>query len=394
LEVLAAAYPSADFFALFADERFVPNALKGRSITTTFLDRIPGGKRVYRQLLPLYPLAVESLDLSGYDLVISADGAATKGVLTDQDSLHICYCHSPPRSFWDQYSSCSQALSWPARLLFAPISQYMRQWDYGAAQRIDGFIANSHYVAARIRKYYRRSSTVIHPPVDTDAGYLSPEREDYYLSVGRLVPEKRTDILIRACNHLGKKLRIIGTGPEDHALRKIAGPSIEFLGRVEDAELSQNYAACRALLFAADEDFGLVSVEAQTFGRPVIAYGRGGSLETVVGLCDDGAVSGPRDDGQATGIFFSEQSEISLAAAILRFEFFENRFDPEAIQRHARSFDTEVFVAKVRDYVDQQFFQRSMSAMDYGSAHGISETLSTLQAGKGGDAQLGSRIRH
>ena len=166
LEVLAGMYPEADFFALFVDPAFLPEPLRGRKINTSFLDRIPGGKRIYRQLLPLYPLAVECLDLSGYDLVISADGAATKGVLTDQHTVHLCYCHSPPRSYWDQYAANRRTMPWFARAAFAPVSQYLRQWDFAAAQRVDGFIANSKYVAERVRKYYRRDSTVIYPPVD------------------------------------------------------------------------------------------------------------------------------------------------------------------------------------------------------------------------------------
>jgi glycosyltransferase involved in cell wall biosynthesis len=331
LEVLAEMYPNADFFALFVDERYLPEKLKGRTITTSFLDRIPGARRVHRQLLPLYPLAVEGLDLSGYDLVISADGAATKGVLTDQGALHLCYCHSPSRSFWDRYAACRATLHPLARAAFAPVSQYMRSWDFAAAQRIDGFIANSRYVADRIWKYYRRSSTVIHPPVDTSGAYLSPRHDGYYLSVGRLVAEKRIDLLIAVCNRLGRRLRIIGTGPREGALRALAGPTVDFRGRVDDAELRQNYAMCRALLFAADEDFGLVPLEAQAFGRPVVAYGQGGSLETVVGLPEELRKHRPG----FTGVFFSEQTEESLAAALLRFEDFESSFDPLRIQQHA-----------------------------------------------------------
>jgi glycosyltransferase involved in cell wall biosynthesis len=347
LEALAGIYPEADFFALFVDPRFLPEKLKGRKITTSFLDRIPGARRIPRQLAPLYPLAVECLDLSGYDLVISADGAATKGVLTGQHTVHLCYCHSPSRSFWDRYPATRAGMSRPARAVFAPVSQYLRLWDFAAAQRIDAFIANSRYVAARIWKYYRRSSTVIHPPVETRAASLSSQHDGCYLSVGRLVAEKRVDLLIAACNRLGRRLRIIGTGPEEHVLRKLAGPTIEFLGRVDDTQLNRHYARCRALLFAPDEDFGIVPLEAQSFGKPVIAYGRGGALETIIGLDEAARVKGEAP----TGLFFAEQSEASLTQAILRFEASECDFDPPSIQQHARRFDTQLFVERMKAFV-------------------------------------------
>ena len=374
LEELAEMYPEAEFFALFVDPEFVPSALQRRKITTSFLDRIPGGKRIYRQLLPLYPLAVECLDLSGYDLVISADGAATKGVLTDQHAVHLCYCHSPPRSYWDQYAANRRRMPWFPRAVFAPAAQYLRQWDFAAAQRIDGFIANSEYVAERVQKYYRRESKVIYPPVDVRAADVCGARhEDFYFSAGRLVASKRVDLAIEACNRLGRKLQIAGTGPEERRLRGLAGPTIEFLGRIGEGELKAKYAACRALLFAADEDFGLVSVEAQAYGRPVIAYGRGGSLETVRGVwAEEVFEGGPASedsenrgdkrhvkDRKYTGVFFSEQTEASLAAAMLSFESVEECFDPCTIREHARRFDIEVFVAEMRGYVREQMESRN-----------------------------------
>ncbi len=354
LETLAEIYPEADFFTLMADPEFIPEKLKGRNITTSFLNWIPGAKRFYRQLLPLYPLAVESLDLSGYDLVISADGAATKGVLTDQHTLHLCYCHSPARSYWDQHAATRRAMPWYVRAVFTPASQYLRLWDFAAAQRIDGFIANSHYVAERIAKYYRRESTVIYPPIDTSGVSLASRHDDYYLSVGRLVPNKRVDLAIAACNRLRRKLRIVGAGPEEKALRASAGPTVEFLGRLSDQLLHEQYSLCRALLFPADEDLGLVPVEAQAYGRPVIAYGRGGSLETVIGLAEDDFVSN-RDRARPvgfTGIFFSAQTVASLESAILNFESIENCFDPRQIQDHARTFDSKLFREQLGRYVE------------------------------------------
>ncbi len=361
LEELARIYPQADFFTLFVDPAFLPEALRQRKITTSFLDKLPGGKRIYRQLLPLYPLAVECLDLSGYDLVISADGAATKGVLTDQGAVHLCYCHSPPRSYWDQYEANRRRMPRVVRAVFAPISQYMRLWDFAAAQRIDGFIANSEYVAERVRKYYRRESTVIYPPVDVNGAFFADRCEDFYLSAGRLVAGKRVDLAIEACNRLGRRLQIVGTGPEERRLRALAGPTIEFLGRLSDAELKGKYAHCRALLFAADEDFGLVSVEAQAHGRPVIAYGHGGSLETVRGVWADEIDRNSAEvfAGRYTGVFFAGQNADALANAMLSFERIEKCFDPEAIHEHARRFDTEVFVAEIRRYVTEQMESRN-----------------------------------
>jgi len=364
LEVLAEMYPQADFFTLFVDPRFLPEKLNSRNINTSFLNRIPGKKRLYRHLLPLYPMAVECLDLSGYDLVISADGAATKGVLTDQEALHLCYCHSPSRSFWDQYAANRSTMPWLARSMFAPVSQYMRMWDYAAAQHIDGFIASSQYVADRIQKYYRRASTVIYPPVATDGAYLAASHEDYYLSVGRLVPSKQVDILIAACNQLPRNLRIAGTGSDEKRLRSLAGPTIEFLGRIDDQALKLDYAKSRALLFAADEDFGLVPVEAQAFGCPVIAYGRGGSLETVVAI-KPGAPSGRVSHTSApTGVFFAEQTPASVIAAILQFESVEDQFNTPEIQRHAHQFDTSVFVSRMHNYVHRQLEKRQVDRVE------------------------------
>ncbi|AXC14924.1 Glycosyltransferase [Acidisarcina polymorpha] len=357
LEVLAEMYPQADFFALFVRKECLPAKLKNRKITTSFLDRIPGAKRMYRHLLPLYPFAVECLDLSGYDLVISADGAATKGVLTDQHALHLCYCHSPPHSFWDQYAAFRREMSWFSRLLFTPVSQYLRLWDFSAAQRIDGFIANSDYVKNRIWKYYRRESTVIYPPVDTSAAYLSKRPASYYLCVGRLIAAKRVDLLISACNRLGRELRIVGVGPEEGALRTLAGSSVKFLGRLTESELLHAYANCWALLFAADEDCGLVAIEAQACGRPIIAYGRGGSRETVIGMPPETyrGIGNSMDGSTAfTGVFFAEQTTLSVETAIQRFEAIEGSFNPVEIQKHAATFDTTVFVSKFLSYVSQQ----------------------------------------
>ena len=352
VDTIASMFPSVDIFTLFLDEAKLSPALRGRKITSSFLDRIPGARSVHRHCLPLYPLAVEMLDLSGYDLVITSDSGPMKGVITDLDATHICYCHSPMRYLWDGYSAYRRHMSSISKVLFELSSHYVRNWDYLAAQRVDHFIANSGYVARRIHKYYRRRSTIIHPPIDTSRSYLAGSHDDYYLAVGRLVPYKRTDVLIGACQKLGRKLVIVGDGPEMERLKKSAGKNIEFVGEAADERLRDIYARCRALLFAADEDFGMVPLEAQSYGRPVIAYGKGGSLETVVGA-DSTAVRERVNRGEPiTGVFFKKQSADSLANAILAFESSENLFAPEDIQLHARRFDTSVFVEQMRNYID------------------------------------------
>jgi glycosyltransferase involved in cell wall biosynthesis len=350
-DAIASIFPTADVFTLFLDRRKMPRALQQRKITTSFLDKIPAAQKVHRHLLPFYPLAVEMLDLSGYDLIITSDSGPMKGVLTDPHSTHICYCHSPMRYLWDGYTAYHRSMSPLAQSVFGITSHYVRNWDYSAAQRVDHFIANSHYVAARIGKYYRRKSTVIHPPIDTSNGYLANKHGDYYLAVGRLVPYKRTDILIDACRKLGRKLVIVGEGPERKKLEKYSPKEVEFLGGLNDSELGTAYAHCRALLFAADEDFGMVPLEAQSYGRPVIAFGKGGSLETVRGIFDPNHGQIANEDTAVTGLFFREQTADSLAEAILSFESSEDVFIPLDIQLHARKFDTSVFLDRMRKYI-------------------------------------------
>jgi glycosyltransferase involved in cell wall biosynthesis len=350
LDVLARMFPEAHFFSLMTEERFIPEALKEREITTSFLDRFEWVKRSHRSFLPLYPLAVESLNLRGYELIITADGTATKGVITDHSAVQVCYCHSPHRSLWDQYASYLDELSGARRRIFMLSAHYVRQWDYLAAQRVDAFVANSRYIQERIRKYYRRDSTIIFPPVDTSDGYVTESHGDYYLTVGRLVDVKRMDLLIAACNRLRRQLVIVGRGPCESALHAVAGPTISFRGHTSDAELRELYARSKALLFAAEEDFGLVPVEAQSYGRPVIAYGRGGAMESVVG----GFSPELQRDGRATGVFFDEQSVDGVVKAILHFEAMEQHFVPSLIREHAKTFDTTVFCGKMLDFVQRQ----------------------------------------
>jgi len=346
---IAAMFPEADLFTLFLDEKKLPAELRGRRITASFLDKIPGAHRTHRYLLPLYPLAVEKLDLGDYDLIISSDSGPVKGIITNPGSTHICYCHSPMRYLWDARSAYARDMGPAAQIIFGLASHYVRNWDYSAAQRVDYFIANSRYVAGRISKYYRRNSVVIHPPVQTAQGFLADKHEGYYLAVGRLVNYKRTDILIDACRRLKRRLVIVGEGPETKSLKKNADKWVEFVGEVDDSELPNIYARCRALLFAAEEDFGLVALEAQAYGRPVIAFGKGGSLETVIAVEAPGRT---KEEGY-TGVFFPEQTAESLSQAILSFESREQTFNPRLIQLHARKFAPAVFVKRLKSYVEE-----------------------------------------
>lgn len=337
VNVLAEMYPEADIFTLLYTERDLSPSLRGRNIIASRANFLPWKYQTYRFLMPLYPAGFEAIDLRGYDLVITSDSCVAKGVLIDQTARQICYCHSPMRALWDLRFEFRDTLPAPFRPIFTTITRSLRQWDFLAAQRVDYFVANSNFVAERIMRYYRRESHVIYPPVSERNHMASASHGDFYLSVGRLTQTKRVDLLIEACNELKRRLIVVGGGRHVAALKKIAGPTIEFLGRVDDAALEGLYSSCRALLFSANEDFGIVPVEAQSYGRPVVAYGHGGSLETVVGI--DQATEGKAP----TGVFFEEQTVESVCSAILRFEEVEGSFDSIAIQEHAARFSRSRF---------------------------------------------------
>ncbi len=285
-------------------------------------------------------MATEGLDLRGFDLVISSDSGPVKGVRVDPGAVHICYCHSPMRYLYDGYESYRAQMGTVTRAVFSATAGRVRRWDQRAAQRVTYFIANSEYVAERIRRLYGRESVVIHPPIDLQRGRIAESPGRHYLCAGRLVGYKRTELMIEACARLGRTLRIAGTGPEEVRLKKLAGDSATFLGEMSTEDLWQEYSECRALLFAADEDFGMVPLEAQACGRPVIAYGAGGSLETVRGT-----------GGAPTGIYFAEQTVESVIEGILRFEAEETRFHPAVIQAWAAEFATPVFLRRMREFV-------------------------------------------
>ena len=352
LEALAEMLPDADIFTLVLDRNSLEDSLRSHKITTSFLQRFPGATRYYPKLLPLFPLALEQFRLDGYDLVISSESGPAKGVLTPSRACHICYCHSPMRYLWDMYHRyrAKEGLGGFTRMVFSLSAHYMRFWDLATVSRVDYFVANSLNVASRIRKHYRRDAHVIHPPVAVSAGYISPAIGDYYLAVGQLADYKRIDLAIEACNRLQRPLRIVGDGEQYRRLRRLAGPTVKFLGFLPDEAVRENYAHCRALIFPGEEDFGIVPVEVQSFGRPVIAYGRGGALETVEGFF-------PGDSPvpeSLTGVFFAEQSVDSLVEAMRVFESIETRFCPAFIRAQVSCFDVDRFKAEMTGFVAEK----------------------------------------
>lgn len=348
VEAICRLFPQADIFTLLCDPDALSSALRKHKVTTSFLQGIPGSRRWHRHLLPLMPLAGEQFDLRDYDVVISSESGPSKGVLTSPGTCHICYCHTPMRYAWDFYQDYKNrsGLGPLRRTAFALTTHYARLWDRAAADRVDFFAANSHNVALRIKKFYRRDAEVIYPPVDVSSASLSRNHGDYYLMVGQLVAYKRADLAIEACNRLGRPLRIVGNGEEYKRLSRLAGTCVTFMGGLTDDEVRRQYANCRALIFPGEEDFGIVPVEAQAFGKPVIAFGRGGVRETVIAAEPD---SVPPE--LATGVFFHEPSPESLCDAILRFETLESRFQAEVVRSHALQFDSSVFLSAMAGFV-------------------------------------------
>ncbi len=353
-ECIAALFPKAEIFTLIAAPRGTPASFTGRTLHTSFLQRIPFASSYHRHMMPLYPRATESLDLRGFDLVLSSDSGPIKGVRLDPGAVHICYCHSPMRYLWDSFEEYRSGMGWLTRSLFTATAHRVRRWDVAAAARVTHFIANSRFVADRIERYYGRSATVIHPPIDLHrARVRSPAAVGaYYLAAGRLVEYKRTDLMIQSCRRLGRPLRIVGAGPAEAGLRRLAGPGITFLGELSNEALWQEYAQCRALLFAANEDFGMVPLEAQACGRPVIAYGAGGSLETVRGAWMDPGGEAPTP----TGVYFRHQTVESMIEAIERFERVDadGRFPPDATRQWAEAFATPIFLRRIRRFIEER----------------------------------------
>ncbi|MGH9585087.1 MAG: glycosyltransferase [Bryobacteraceae bacterium] len=329
VESLCRLFPQADIFTLFYDPERVSPVIRSHRVTASFLNPL---RRYYRSLLPLMPLALEHFDLRQYDLVISNESGPAKGVLTSSNTRHVCYCHSPMRYLWDLYPAYVHewTRSGLKRCMLAPLASRLRLWDYASSARVDEFIASSGNARRRIWKAYRRSSEVIYPPVEVESFYSKPP-DDYYLIVSELVSYKRIADAVRSFSATKRRLKIAGHGPEYAFLRSIAGPAVEFCGRVSDSDLRELYARCRALILPGEEDFGIVPVEAIASGKPVIALGRGGVLESV------------SEENPRAGFFYPEPSPESLVGAIERFEMHERSLSPVAIQRLAARFSETRF---------------------------------------------------
>lgn len=356
LAELCRIFGAADLFALVD---YLPESdrakLGNRHVATSFLQRMPLAGRDFRRWLPLFPRAIESLDVSRYDLVISSSHAVAKGVRTNRRQLHICYCYTPMRYAWDlraQYLAQTGLARGVRGWLAGRVLDRLREWDRAASGRVDHFIASSRHVAERIRRAYGRESTVIYPPVAaagnaavsnaTDSSAIAARRasvEPFYVTVSQLVPYKRVDLIVAAFRSLpDRRLVVIGDGPERERIRALATPSVRIAGRLPDDERDRLLAGAAAFVFAAEEDFGIAPLEAQAFGTPVIALGRGGALETIRGL----------DDAAPTGVLFAEQSAACITEAVRTFEANRHRIDPDACAANARRFDA----ARFRDELD------------------------------------------
>lgn len=329
LERLIRLYPDADIFTHVYVPEAMSELIRARPVHTTFIQRLPGAVRHYQKYLPLMPMALEELDLRGYDLVISSESGPAKGVIAPPDALHLCYCHSPMRYLWDHYHGYRASAGRLSRLVMPTLFHRLRAWDVTSAARVDSIVANSHFIQRRIQRAWGRESTVVFPPVSV--AEFSPLRDvsDSYLWVGQMTSYKRADLALDAFNRLGLPLLMVGDGEMAAELQRRAGSNISFRPRLSFAELKHAYANCRALIFTAEEDFGIVPVEANASGRPVIAFGSGGITDSIV--------------PDETGLFFAEQTVDALIDAVARFEGWLPHFSPDAAVANAARFAPERF---------------------------------------------------
>lgn len=337
VENLLELFPQADLYSHVVDRDKLSAMLAARRIETSFINRMPWAKEKYQSYLPFMPLALEQLDLRNYDLVISSESGPAKGVLTESGTCHVCYCHTPMRYLWDMYPEYVRQVPGLLRPLARLIMHYLRLWDVASANRVDHFIANSKFIAGRINKHYRRQAEVIYPPVDIDQFQVSPDNSGFYLMVGQVIPYKKADLAVDAFKQIDGQLVVIGEGSMLTDLKRRASSNVTFLGRQDWSVIVDHYARCRALLFPGIEDFGIVPVEAMASGKPVIAFGAGGALETVI-------------DG-LTGVYFHEQTVAGLIDAVHRFESLEESFDPAQIRAHAEQFSASQFRARITSFV-------------------------------------------
>ena len=341
LETFTEIFPRAPIYTMVYDQKLMGRSFSGKKIFTSFLQKIPFVGSHHRLFPLLMPMAIEQFDLSEYDIVLSDSNSYAKGVITMPHTLHITYCHTPMRYAWDDCHKYLREFKYSKLTKkFIPFAMnYIRMWDRISADRSDKYIANSKFVASRIKKYYNKNSFVINPPVSAKNFYISKNIENYYLMVGRALPYKRFDIVIKAFNELKLPLKIIGKGLEMNKLKKYANSNIEFLGYLNDKETSDYYSKCKAFIFPPEEDFGITPLEAMVSGRPVIAFRGGGVLETVV--------------ENKTGLFFNEQTPQSIINAVRAFDSY--KFDSKEIREHALRFDKEIFKEKIKKFVEEEY---------------------------------------
>lgn len=339
IERLLRLYPKADIFTHVYEPDRVSSLIRAANVRTTFIQKLPGAKKHYQKYLPLMPRALEALDLSAYDLVISSESGPAKGVITRPDALHLCYCHSPMRYLWDQADLYRRSAGSVQRIGMDIFSHHLRMWDVTSAQRVDRFLANSTFIRQRIKKFYRRDSDIVFPPVDVEAFKIAAQIEGHYLWLGQMTAYKRPDIAIDAFNALGLPLLMVGDGEMEPKLRAMAKPNISFKKNLTYPELKATYATARGLVFSAEEDFGIVPVEMIASGRPVLAYGRGGALDTVT----------PGVSGQ----YFDEQSADALIDGLQQFEKWLPHFSPGAAKESVSRFRPEKFDEAILAAVSQ-----------------------------------------
>ncbi len=343
----------ADVFSLvdFLNTEERKQILKDKKAKTSFIQKLPFAKKKHRSYLPFFPLAIEQFDLSKYEIILSSSHSVAKGVLTNSNQLHICYCHTPMRYAWDsyfQYLKEANLTNGLKELIVKSILHYLRIWDVSTVNRVDYFIANSKYIAKKIKKIYNRDAEVIYPPVDIDKFKCEIKKDNYYLIASRFVPYKKVNIVVEAFSKMpDKKLIVIGDGPEENRIRKIATKNIEFIPYLKQEELKTYFQKAKAFVYAAEEDFGITIVEALSCGTPVIAFNKGGAAETVI-------------DGE-NGIQFKEQTSEAIIDAIKRFETTENHFDLIKISEGTKKFSRNIFEQKIKEFVNskaEEFFNR------------------------------------
>jgi len=346
LESVCEIYPDADIFTLVHFRKSVSEIIESHKIHTSYIQRLPGDIKKFRRYLPLFPNAVERFDLSMYDCVLTFSHCVAKGVEIPPETPHICYCHTPMRYVWHMRNEYLSGFGCLKKTLAGCMLDYLGWWDKKSSSRVTQFIANSKNVQSRIKEAYNRDSTVIYPPVDCDRFSISDKDEGYYLIVSALVPYKRIDIAIEAFRNTKKKLLIVGNGPDLPRLMGMASTNITFIENAGDEQVVEYMSKCAALIFPGEEDFGIVPLEAQACGKPVIAFGKGGALETVIGLNQSQS-----EQSDATGIFFYEQSREALEAAILLFEQGREQIDPQKCRDNAIKFDRSIYKQSMQKYI-------------------------------------------